>query len=129
MTYLNGEIVRIVIHEAEVIEVLDDGDGNPSVRVQLVDDRGEFHVEIPIGEPVRVIRVRPSAGMPQPGDIWRDGFGTEYFAKQDGPAGSEARLVHAGYSSQLWESVETVNRERGPLTLVYRPSAEPGEPS
>lgn len=130
MTYLKGEIVRIVIPEAHVIEVRGDDEADQSLCIQLVDGQGAYHVEIPIGDPVVVVRVVPAGGMPRPGDIWRDVHGAEYFVKQEGPQTARTpRLVHAGYSSNLWESVETVNRESGPLTLVYRPNADPIAPS
>ena len=77
-----GEIVDVQIKGGIV-----DHSGDPGhLRVSLPDRWSDIILEFPLRPGVTVERVAPANWPPQPGDVWREGDGTEYFAyrRRDG---------------------------------------------
>lgn len=80
------------------------------------DPRQRVHV-LALGPGVEVHRRVPAAGMPEPGDVWRDRFGGLWYAVTDTAASDKVLLIDptASYNHR---SVVSVLASAGPLVRL-----------
>lgn len=142
--YRHGEIVDITIR-ARVEEVCHHGfeDGHELKFTYTAPSGTPFGSGVVYDAPdVTIARVIPADGEPQPGDLWIDRDGQTWFCARH-LADFEDKADLKGVNEDGWRPVlvpvnvgpygsppmrpEQVNREHGPLALVYRP--ERSEPS
>lgn len=80
--YQVGERVRVTI-DAEIWEIRPGGEEGvwPALLLQMTSDLGRARQAVPIGWPsVQIERLTPADGEPQPGEIWVDQTGGEWYA-------------------------------------------------
>lgn len=115
-----GEIVDITITGAQVIGI--DGGGIGDLEVSYSTDLGIYEAVLAIDTPaVNVARVTPAGWPPRPGDLWKDGHGSFWFAFW----GADACEVFMVPSDPARGELNTPMPDRvrslvGPLTLVHR---------
>ncbi|MFI7532618.1 hypothetical protein [Streptosporangium sp. NPDC049376] len=110
--YKLGERVRVIV-EGLITHIAPACDAFPEeLTVDLEHSAGPYGVTVPL-DTVTIERLVPADGVPQPGEIWRDRHGTDWFAHQGYPP-----VALRATTGQLapWP---TIDRERGPLTKVY----------
>jgi hypothetical protein len=117
--YQPGECL-LVSFEAVVVERPDDPHGG--YRLKLVDGA---HLDLPLADPapLSVRRLVPADGEPQPGQIWADRHGGEWFVTLDHRS-AEAYCFLRAPDGRARDWSDLHSGPDGPISLV-RPAAQP----
>lgn len=110
--YQPGEIISVSLESLRVIEA--------DERQITVEVGADTRLSIPRYALMKIERIAPADGSPQPGDVWLDRNGFCWHAVQVGwGETSEIRLISATGGGDTCEVSQVLNRY-GPLTLAYR---------
>ncbi|MEU4234146.1 phiSA1p31-related protein [Nonomuraea sp. NPDC026600] len=122
MTYLPGETLQITI-TGQVARIVD---GSPwsEIRLDVADQSGGITLPIPLGwAAAKVIRIKPAAGVPKPGELWQNCQGAELFVTKD-RYGNPQFATADGRT----HSIEWMNNTFGPLTPIRQLPEREREP-
>lgn len=131
-TFIPGEIVNATINGARVISVHNDEFDRFVLTVEYANDSEIEQIELlPDNDAIAIERVAPKEWPPQSGDKWRDAAGGPWFAVDvtDWDADGEPRvdLFSANQYNCGSDTPDKVNQQYGPMVLVHREDAKPGE--
>ncbi|MFC3980211.1 hypothetical protein [Streptosporangium jomthongense] len=108
--YRTDELVRVIVEGRVTHFVADEAPGELTVALQTA--TGLYDVTVPT-DVATIERLVPADGVPRLGEIWRDRYGCDWFARRDA---NTVALQAATGPAEPWVHV---NQTCGPLTKVY----------